>query len=195
MGIENSNLYIKPEDKHTIRFVYPKHFEESALVQEIRLEIGSLAAWTPVTETNIMPFIVDDFKRTFPKMQIIATTHAPIVISSCEKTELIILEEITEIDETKKIVPKYPERSTKGWLAEDVLNEVMGIESSRNPEVEKDIAKFRDLYEKKIRQTLTKKEEESFLSLKDKLNQMLPSEDPITTMIGLESIDKYLKDF
>ena len=35
--------------------------------------------------------IVKDLKRTFPKVQFVATTHAPMVISSCSTNEVIKL--------------------------------------------------------------------------------------------------------
>ncbi len=77
MGIEDSMLYIDPSDRQTIRFAYPKSFSDDALVQEIRLEIGSLAAWTPMTERNISPFVVDDFSHFFTKpTSVIRTVEA-----------------------------------------------------------------------------------------------------------------------
>lgn len=42
-------------------------FTDEALVQEIRLEIGSLAAWTPLTNRVITPFVAEQFPQVFGK--------------------------------------------------------------------------------------------------------------------------------
>jgi len=106
--------------------------------------------------------IVKAFKRTFPSMQIIATTHAPIVISSCEKDEIIMLEEAHEGENTNQITVKTPERSTKGWLTEDILEEIMQVNSSRESDTEEQIEKFKLLNEKKLLKTITDEELEEF---------------------------------
>ena len=51
----NSRVYIYDADPGTIYFSYPKTLHNNAILQEIRLEIGALAAWTPTTRANIQP--------------------------------------------------------------------------------------------------------------------------------------------
>jgi predicted ATP-binding protein involved in virulence len=43
--------------------------------------------------------VVDDLKRTFPKIQFIATTHSPFIIQSLKEGELINLDKPEEIEE------------------------------------------------------------------------------------------------
>lgn len=138
--------------------------------------------------------IINDMKNAFPKMQIIATTHAPIVISSCNKNELIVLN--SEIDDNLDInvTIKGSEISTKGWLAENILVDIMGVDTSRDLETEMEIKRFRKLFEKKFRETITEIEIKEFETLKERLELKLPSEDPLITMIGFESYDKSLED-
>jgi len=66
-GITDYQFYIDVSDKQTIRFIYPQLFTDEALVQEIRLEIGSLAAWTPLTNRVITPFVAEEFPHVFQK--------------------------------------------------------------------------------------------------------------------------------
>lgn len=73
-GVEKCRFYIDESDKQTIRFVYPQIFVDEALVQEIRLEIGSLAAWTPLTERAITPFVAEYFPQVFSKSRTIVRT-------------------------------------------------------------------------------------------------------------------------
>lgn len=73
-GIEKYKFFIDESDRQTIRFVYPQIFADEALVQEIRLEIGSLAAWTPLTERSITPFVAEHFPQVFSKSKTIVRT-------------------------------------------------------------------------------------------------------------------------
>jgi len=73
-GLKNCKLYIEESDFQTIRFVYPQLFTDEALVQEIRLEIGSLAAWTPLTERVITPFVAEQFPHRFNKATTVIRT-------------------------------------------------------------------------------------------------------------------------
>lgn len=53
---EPYELIIDEADRQTIRFIYPQLFKDNALRQEIRLEIGPLAAWTPVVTKLVEPY-------------------------------------------------------------------------------------------------------------------------------------------
>lgn len=54
---EDFEVKIDENDLQTILFEYPKTFKSSYLVQAIRLEIGTLAAWTPSKIIEIKPEI------------------------------------------------------------------------------------------------------------------------------------------
>lgn len=64
---------IDPHDGQTVRFIYPNSFSDSAILQEIRLEIGALAAWTPAEEQTITPYTAEYYGRVFeqPSTQIL----------------------------------------------------------------------------------------------------------------------------
>ena len=59
------HLYIDETDKQTIRFVYPQTFSDTSILQEIRLEIGALAAWTPARATMIKPYAAEQYAKLF----------------------------------------------------------------------------------------------------------------------------------
>lgn len=73
-GVEKCKFYIDESDRQTIRFIYPQIFVDEALVQEIRLEIGSLAAWTPLTDRSITPFVAEYFPQAFSKSSTLVRT-------------------------------------------------------------------------------------------------------------------------
>lgn len=52
-------------DGQTIKFVYPQLFSDFSILQEIRLEIGPLAAWTPTEERAITPYAAEKYARLF----------------------------------------------------------------------------------------------------------------------------------
>ena len=124
--------------------------------------------------------IVKDLKRTFPKVQFVATTHAPMVISSCSTNEVIKLSGQNQVE--------YIE-STTGWLAEDVLRNVMDVKSSREPETEKMIARLRELYYKKLEETITDSEKRELICLSDTLAVRLPPNDPSLTIAKMDAIE------
>jgi len=98
-GVEHYKFYIEESDFQTIRFVYPQLFTDEALVQEIRLEIGILAAWTPLTNREITPFVAEQFPQVFSKSKTVIRTveakrtfweKATILHSEANRTETSI---------------------------------------------------------------------------------------------------------
>ncbi|MCR5782624.1 MAG: nucleotidyl transferase AbiEii/AbiGii toxin family protein [Clostridia bacterium] len=64
---------IDPRDGQTVKFSYPNGFSDTAILQEIRLEIGALAAWTPAAEQTIIPYSAEYYGSVFeqPSTQIL----------------------------------------------------------------------------------------------------------------------------
>ena len=60
-------------DRQTILCEYPKIFESNYLTQNIRLEIGSLAAWTPAINIEILPLIGDVYPNVLKEKTSIRT--------------------------------------------------------------------------------------------------------------------------
>lgn len=70
---EDFEFEIDSLDPQTILFSYPKVFDSNYLSQTIRLEIGSLAAWTPATNISIIPIIGDAYANIFKEKTNIRT--------------------------------------------------------------------------------------------------------------------------
>lgn len=62
---KKANCFIDDNDPQTVKIVYPNSFLDSSILQEIRLEIGALAAWTPVKEAIIVPYSAQVYERLF----------------------------------------------------------------------------------------------------------------------------------
>ncbi len=52
------------EDPQTVVFTYPSNYESFYIAQNVRMEIGSLAAWTPAKIIGIQP----DIKSVYPQL-------------------------------------------------------------------------------------------------------------------------------
>lgn len=78
--ITNASLRIDEGDPQTLRFFYPQSFSDDSILQEIRLETGALAAWTPTTVAHISPYIAEAFPKAF------TCPATPVLTVSPERT-------------------------------------------------------------------------------------------------------------
>jgi len=62
---EDVNLSIDEEDGQTVLFGYPHGFSDKAILQQIRLEIGALAAWSPAKMEPITPYTAEQYGHLF----------------------------------------------------------------------------------------------------------------------------------
>lgn len=76
LGVE---IQLVPDDidGQTILFSYPQEFNDSAILQEIRLEIGPLAAWTPTETKEIIPYAAEYYTHLFEKPKTSVLTVLP----------------------------------------------------------------------------------------------------------------------
>jgi hypothetical protein len=56
---------------------YPKEFADRSIVQEIRLEVGALAAWTPATAKAIQSYASVEFPHLFEQAETTVLTVLP----------------------------------------------------------------------------------------------------------------------
>jgi Uncharacterized conserved protein len=59
------NFYIDSNDEQTICFDYPKEYQDSSILQVIRLEIGSLAEPVPISRNSIKSYIEETYPDIF----------------------------------------------------------------------------------------------------------------------------------
>ncbi len=75
--IAGASLRIDGDDPQTLRFFYPQSFSDDSILQEIRLETGALAAWTPTTVAHISPCIAEEFPGVFAQPETSVLTVSP----------------------------------------------------------------------------------------------------------------------
>ena len=75
--VVNASLRIDEDDPQTLRFFYPQSFSDDSILQEIRLETGALAAWTPTTVAHIRPYIAEEFPEAFARPETSVLTVSP----------------------------------------------------------------------------------------------------------------------
>ncbi|HJJ45490.1 MAG TPA: nucleotidyl transferase AbiEii/AbiGii toxin family protein [Methanocorpusculum sp.] len=62
---KKADVHISPEDDLTIIFSYPHLYSGNGTVQEIRLEVGPLAAATPAAKQTITPYAAESYPHVF----------------------------------------------------------------------------------------------------------------------------------
>jgi hypothetical protein len=60
-GLKGFKFYINQSDPHTLRFKYPKTNKYDYILDEVYLEIGPFAAWTPHEVKNIKPLLAGPY--------------------------------------------------------------------------------------------------------------------------------------
>jgi predicted ATP-binding protein involved in virulence len=127
--------------------------------------------------------VMELLKHAFPKVQFIATTHSPLVISGCEKCRVHTLNRGRH---------RVFDRAF-GWLAEDVYREIMGLPDSRsglfNDQV---LDRYEALYRKTVEGRPKANERAEFASLKRQLRE-LPESDPVRLTTEISTITKWLR--
>ena len=84
-----------------------------------------------------------------------------------------------------------PIENPYGWLVEDVLTSIMGA-NKRSPKTELQIERVRELYRKKLLQTITEDECNELERLSNLLQELLPEGDPAVTLAKMSAIDDKL---
>lgn len=134
--------------------------------------------------------IVDALRKTFPKVQFIATTHSPIIIASAEDVNIINLYDENNSIDMISWHPKY-EKSAKGWKIDDVLNGYMGT-YHRDKEILDKINKLQELWYKKLKGTISEEEKQQVEDLDDYLNDKLPEGDTAVELAQLVPVQSLL---
>lgn len=73
----DADIHMDSEEKQTVIFSYPKLFSNAGTLQVIRLEIGALAAWTPATAAEIVPYAAEYYPGVFRQKSTSILTVAP----------------------------------------------------------------------------------------------------------------------
>lgn len=152
------------------------------LIDEIDLHLHPKWQWR----------IVDALRKTFPKVQFIATTHSPIIIASVENINVIKLHDSSSTIDEINWEPRY-EKSAKGWKIDHVLNNYMET-YSRDKEVLDKLNKLQELWYKKLRGTISEEEKEQVEELDDYLNDKLPEGDTAVELAQLVPVQSLLME-
>jgi len=133
--------------------------------------------------------VVDALKKTFPLVQFIATTHSPMIISSCKDENLIILEpEDVFLDKPEEIQRR---KTVKGWLVDDVLREYMDSEN-RDPETIVKLNDLTKLAKKRVNGLISEGELLTYHALIRELKSLLPEYDIAIEEAALLSIEELI---
>ena len=129
-------------------------------------------------ETHLHPkwqrYIVDRIKEQFPKVQIIITTHSPIIaLGTADQEEAKIIELALDPNVINKVVDRTIDSSNyKGYRVDQILtSSAFKLLIARSGETGDKMIEFKNLFMKEKR---TQEEEEKFLELKKQLESDIP---------------------
>lgn len=155
------------------RTLDPKKMRGIVLLDEVEQHLH------PRWQLNVMQLLTE----AFPRIQFIATTHSPLVITG---SKTIPVHTLGEPESFWSGEPIY------GWRAEDVYRDVMGLDSSRPDSIVNDIHEYRRLDLKSFSKKISKTERREMERLKKKLLKTLHGSDPLIKTIELENIKNHL---
>lgn len=121
--------------------------------------------------------LVSVLKETFPKAQIIATTHSPSVLQNAKKEEIIPLYKDEENNIYIKEL-KLGEYGLQGWTLEEILQDVMGMPSTTSELYFETISKFD--------KALNDEKQEEILKYYEILKKMLHPQNPMLQLLEIQ---------
>ncbi len=71
------SLFIDGSDPQTVCFAYPRIFGENSILPVVRMEIGALAAWTPVQDAVVTSYAAQQYPQVFEQPSTHLLTVAP----------------------------------------------------------------------------------------------------------------------
>lgn len=101
--------------------LYAKNFDGIVMIDEIDIHLH------PQWQAKLVKVL----KETFPKAQIIATTHSPSVLQNAKKEEIIPLYRDAEDNICIKEL-HLGEYGLQGWTLEEIMEDVMGMTSTNS---------------------------------------------------------------
>ena len=121
---EEAEVYVKGDDPLTICFRYPQAFTDATILQEIRLESGALAAWTPTMTASIQSYV----SEVYPDLM-----STPFVKVRTVRPARTFWEKITILHkEAHRTTGRFPDRYSRHYYDifklcnSEVKNEALG---------------------------------------------------------------------
>lgn len=135
----NPKFYIDQQNPQTIIFEYNKIFKDNYILPQIRLEIGTLGAWTPADIRKIKPYIAEEFEMLFEK----PTTNVLTI-----KPERTFWEKATILHrESNRKNNNFPTRYSRHYYDLYVLaNSIYKENAIKNKKLLKEVVEFKDKF-------------------------------------------------
>ena len=132
---ESASVFLEKNGEPTVNFAYPQIFSDRSILQVIRLEIGTLAAWSPSKDAVITSFAAEQYPQVF--------THPDSVIRTAVP-ERTFWEKVTILHrEANRVQGDFPRRYSRHYYD---LFQVFGSEVKRSafqkPDLLKDVVDF-----------------------------------------------------
>ena len=121
--------------------------------------------------------LVSVLKETFPNAQIIATTHSPSVLQNAMTEEIIPLYKAENGDVHIKEL-HLGEYGLQGWTLEEIMKDVMGMQSTTSELYAQTIKKFN--------KAMNDEDQEEILKNYEILKKMLHPQNPMLQLLDIQ---------
>ena len=108
-------------------------------------------------------------KEAFPNIQFIVATHSPFVCQAGEPGALYVLQR----QDGGAVTATTDIESVRGWQANQILTELQGLSTTRDPETEEKLEEYEALFARSHGEKLTEKERKRLAELEQELRQRL----------------------
>ena len=100
-------VFLENAGEPTVNFAYPQIFSDSSILQVIRLEIGALAAWSPLQDAEIISFAAEQYPHVFKVPKTTIRTAVP---------ERTFWEKVTILHrEANRVKGDFPDRYSRHY--------------------------------------------------------------------------------
>lgn len=148
----------------------PQANQALVLVDEVDLHLH------PAWQRQVLPLV----RRHFPNIQLIVSTHSPLVVGSVSDARLIHLERVGGRIKARAVTEGFD-----GWRSDQILTSTaFDLSTTRDEQTETRLREYRQLLS---REQLTRKEVDRMQSLGQGLRDVLPY--PQETKVGREAVD------
>jgi hypothetical protein len=134
--------------------------------------------------------LVPTLKKHFPTLQMIATTHSPLVVAGMKRCEVLVACRAEEEPTSIEVAP--PPLDFEGMRSDQILTSpLFGLATTRSRGVRKDIDRYSELLGKS---DLTEDEERELLELRERLRPVLAvGETPVERRVE-QAVEKALDE-
>lgn len=120
---------------HEVYSSHPSPEEERALVLVDEIDAHMHPSW--------QRSLASQLKKLFPELQVLATTHSPLIVSALQPEEILVVQRDPA---NRQVQMEKPGLNVQGWRADQILTgPLFRLASTRDPETQRRLMRYTEL--------------------------------------------------